>query len=150
MGPDNGSLSYHKLHGSNNNKKKKKQRILPLFPRSHSPELAARHRWASPGHGTAPGLAEGEVEALHLPAHSIPFTFSLSPQSTFPLLHSFLGFFFCTTTLVLQPVLTVPRIGEKQLLVQKQEGFSFFCSPRKRPFRSLLILPVSRLGAFRI
>lgn len=96
------------------------------------------------------------MEALHLPAHNIPFTLSVSPQSTFPLLHSFSASLSilstraacCTITVVLRPVLTVPRIRDKQLLVHKQDAFSFFCSRGKRPFHSLLPLPGSRPGAF--
>lgn len=152
MSPDNGSLSYHKLHGSD------KKGSCPLL-RSHSPGA----RWASPGMGTAaaPGVPEGgrwRRCSFQNTASSSPFPcplkahflcsstalqVSASPE------HRRLSIpACCSTPVLLQPVLTVAGIAEKQLLVQKQEGFSFFCSHGEGPFHSLFLLPGSRLGAF--
>lgn len=155
MGPDNGSLSYHKLHGSN-----KKQRILPSPPlpqpeRSLDAAGHPRARAWGQRHEGFPKEGGGGI-APPSPQHPLhPFPCPLKAHflcSTAFLLSASLSLSTraacCTIAVVLRPVLTVPRMGEKQLLVHKQDTFSFFCSRGKRPFHSLLPLPGSRLGAF--
>lgn len=137
MAPDNGSLSYHKLHGSN-----KKQRILPSPPlpqpgrsldaAGHPQAKGQRRHEEFPkegGGGFAPPSPQHYLQPFPCPlkAHflcSTAFLLSAYPEHH----HLSTGVTCCTTTVVLQPVLTVPRTREKQHPVQKQDSFSFFYS----------------------